>query len=248
MIRSMTALLCLISVASLYAENLVLESGPEKVSVIELFGSEGCSSCPPADAWLNQLKNHPGLWKDFVAMSFHVDYWDYLGWKDPFSSAHSTQHQQEYTHLWNSNTLYTPCMILNGSQWRNWADGGIPPKKSDEAVGILKAVRASESRWEITFKPASKSNETYEVHLSYLGMGIKVEVKAGENRGRTLQHEFVVLNHERVLMQRDENRYSSILETSIDSKNQAGSLAVVVWISERNNPQPLQAAGGLIPS
>src|SRR5205809_201633 len=59
------------------------ESGPARVHVIELFTSQGCSSCPPAEAWLSKLKNEPRLWKDFMPIAFHVDYWDRLGWRDP---------------------------------------------------------------------------------------------------------------------------------------------------------------------
>ena len=64
----------------------VFESGPTRAHLIELFTSEGCSSCPPAESWLSKLKNEPGLWKNFVPLAFHVDYWDHLGWKDPFAS------------------------------------------------------------------------------------------------------------------------------------------------------------------
>jgi len=248
MIKLTAFLLLFFPVAALSAENVSFESGPEKISVIELFGSEGCSSCPPADVWLNGLKDDPGLWKNFVAMSFHVDYWDYLGWKDPFSSVHATQHQQEYANVWNSKTLYTPCMVLNGGEWRSWAAEKRPPLKSDETAGILKIVKTSENKWEVTFEPVLKSNRFYEAHLAFLGMGIEIEVKAGENQGRRLRHEFVVLSHERMLMNLDQNKYAAVFEPRFEYKKQTLSLALVVWISEKNHPQPLQAAGGFLPA
>src|SRR5713226_2490390 len=68
------------------AADRVFESGPQKIHLLELFTSEGCSSCPPAEAWLSKLKSDPRLWKDFVPLAFHVDYWDRLGWRDRFSS------------------------------------------------------------------------------------------------------------------------------------------------------------------
>jgi hypothetical protein len=64
----------------------VFESAPNKVHLLELFTSEGCSSCPPAEEWLTKLKQNPGLWRDFVPVAFHVDYWDHLGWRDRFAA------------------------------------------------------------------------------------------------------------------------------------------------------------------
>src|SRR5690348_4653604 len=78
--------------------------------VVELFTSQGCSSCPPADALLNELAQRP----DVVALGFHVDYWDYLGWKDPLSAPGSTQRQRDYARLLNQPTIYTPEMVIDG--------------------------------------------------------------------------------------------------------------------------------------
>ena len=68
------------------AGDKTFESGPQRTHLLELFTSEGCSSCPPAEAWLSKLKADPRLWKDFVPLAFHVDYWDHLGWRDPFAA------------------------------------------------------------------------------------------------------------------------------------------------------------------
>ena len=78
--------------------------------VVELFTSQGCSSCPPADALLNELAQRP----DVVALGFHVDYWDYLGWKDPLSAPGSTARQHDYARLLNQPTVYTPEMVIDG--------------------------------------------------------------------------------------------------------------------------------------
>ena len=76
------------------ADQVVFASGENAASVIELFTSEGCSSCPPADAWMSQLKNNGELWKGIVPAVFHVDYWDGLGWPDRFAKAEFTQRQR----------------------------------------------------------------------------------------------------------------------------------------------------------
>src|ERR1700733_854948 len=89
------------------------ESGPSQVSLLELYTSEGCSSCPPAEAWLSALSQSPELWKAVVPVAFHVDYWDNLGWKDWFSSREFTQRQRRYAANWGSGSVYTPAFILN---------------------------------------------------------------------------------------------------------------------------------------
>src|SRR5947207_14709116 len=78
------------------AADRAFESGPQRVHLIELFTSQGCSSCPPAEAWLSKLKTEPRLWKDFVPLAFHVDYWDRLGWRDPFASKEWTARRYQY--------------------------------------------------------------------------------------------------------------------------------------------------------
>jgi hypothetical protein len=84
------------------AKDIVLETSSSQVRLLELFSSEGCSSCPPAETWLSNLQNSSELWKSIVPVSFHVTYWDYLGWTDRFARPEYTQRQQEYAALWNS--------------------------------------------------------------------------------------------------------------------------------------------------
>src|SRR5689334_8314649 len=75
-------------------------SGETQVALLELFTSEGCSSCPPAERWLGALRDAPGLWRDFVPIAFHVNYWDRLGWPDRFASREATQRQHAYAAVW----------------------------------------------------------------------------------------------------------------------------------------------------
>src|SRR5436190_8435201 len=72
------------------------ESGPQKAHLLELFTSEGCSSCLPAEPWFSKLKTVPGLWKDFVPLAFHVDYWNHLGWRDPFAAKECAARHAQY--------------------------------------------------------------------------------------------------------------------------------------------------------
>jgi Protein of unknown function (DUF1223) len=92
------------------------QSSQRQVSLLELYTSEGCSSCPPAEAWLSKLKNSQGLWDEFVPVAFHVDYWDNLGWKDRFSDEQYTERQKSYAQLWSASDIYTPEFVLNGKE------------------------------------------------------------------------------------------------------------------------------------
>ena len=97
------------------AAESVFCSAPGGTSLLELYSSEGCSSCPPADSWLSSLRGSPGLWTDFVPVAFQVDYWDYLGWRDVLASPEYTARQKSY------GRLVTPQVLLNGRSL-----GGIP--------------------------------------------------------------------------------------------------------------------------
>src|SRR5882757_8353629 len=135
----------------LCANDVVFESGPKKVQLLELFTSEGCSSCPPAEASLGRLVNDPRLWHEFVPVAFHVDYWDRLGWKDPFASAEWTKRQRLYAANWNAESVYTPAFVLNGREWQN---AGVPAINDGGTPGVLKATVRSDHTVVINFEPA----------------------------------------------------------------------------------------------
>jgi hypothetical protein len=115
------------------------QSGATQAPVIELYTSEGCSSCPPADKWLSSLKTPgagPGSDKGgavtgavngAVVQAFHVGYWDYIGWVDRFASPAHTTRQRQIAALGGQSTIYTPQAVLNGRDWRNW--GRLPASK-----------------------------------------------------------------------------------------------------------------------
>src|SRR6478609_8524746 len=111
-------LLCILLGGPLAAAARHLESGTTQTTLLELYSSEGCSSCPPAEAWMASLRDAPGLWRDFVPVVFHVAYWDRLGWRDRFASEQFTQRQYAYAARWRSDSVYTPEFVANGEQWR----------------------------------------------------------------------------------------------------------------------------------
>ena len=115
-------------------------SGKTRVSVIELYTSESCSSCPPADKWVSALTAKPGLFTSFVPVVFHVDYWNDLGWKDGFSSNLMTRRQQEVANTWARPVVYTPGFVFNGREWRDrdLESSARNPGKSELSLNLFK--------------------------------------------------------------------------------------------------------------
>ncbi|HEY2801599.1 MAG TPA: DUF1223 domain-containing protein [Chthoniobacterales bacterium] len=216
------------------------ESGPSQTALVELYTSEGCSSCPPAEARLSRLKDDTGLWKQFVPVAYHVDYWDRLGWRDRFSSENYTARQSRYAALWRSESVYTPAYVVDGKEWRNWS-ANIP--SPDEQAGRLSATSADGKDWSIDFQPAKGGAEDWEVHAALLGTGISSKIGAGENSGRKLEHDFVVLVQQDAPLQAKSNHAVGSLAIPPPSES-APRKAVAIWVSRRGQLTPVQATGG----
>lgn len=165
--------------------------------VVELFTSQGCSSCPPADAYLGELAKEPGV----IALAFHVDYWDYIGWKDPFAKRWSTERQRTYTAALGNRYLYTPEMVIDG---RRDAPGtersAISQLINAEGAGdkiLLTVTEQSDDRYMVKI-PGSKNRGPATVWLVFFDREHITPVARGENEGRTL-HDFNVVRELRKL-------------------------------------------------
>jgi hypothetical protein len=152
-----------IFVAAVNAQNapLTFQSSGKQTALIELYTSEGCSSCPPAETWLSRLKESPGLWKDFVPLAFHVDYWDYLGWRDPWANKSFSDRQRAYAKQWRSESIYTPGFVLNGKEWRDWSALKDGPKSAGVNAGVLTVTSSDTNHWQVSFAPANASSADY---------------------------------------------------------------------------------------
>jgi hypothetical protein len=239
LVFSVTFLSSILQIAA--ADPIVFESGPKKVQLLELFTSEGCSSCPPAEASVSRLVNDSRLWREFVPVAFHVDYWDRLGWKDPFASVEWTKRQQTYAENWKAETVYTPAFVLNGREWRS----ANVPSANDDAPGLLKIGLRGDDVVAVTFEPANGTSGEFEVYLARLGFGINVNVRAGENNGRSLRHDFVVLSltHEKMGSGTQEVR----LAPASESVSRPERTALAAWITKPVDIKPIQATGGWLP-
>lgn len=245
---SLCLTLLVVVTANAQTNSIQFQSPRERTALLELYTSEGCSSCPPAEAWLSRLQDSPRLWRDFAPVAFHVDYWNYLGWKDAWSDAAFSERQREYAQFWNSANIYTPELFLNGKEWHNWFTGKNGPASSGEQAGILTVTSTGTNRWQVSFVPEQAKDAHYEIHAALLAGGIISDVKAGENKGRRLEHDFVVINLAQIGMTTSNGvaKGKFILEP-LQSKS-GNTLAMTVWVTLAGQLEPLQATGGwLVP-
>ncbi len=241
MMRIAFVLLGVSAVLTARGGEVVFESKPQRAHFIELFTSEGCSSCPPAEEWMNGLKNHPRLWQDIVPVAFHVDYWDHLGWRDPFASKKWTERQADYSVRWKKESVYTPAFVLDGNEWQN---GPLPPP-STETPGVLKIV-VNGDKVNATFKPyGAPAAGRYEIHLARLGFSMATDVTAGENSGKRLMHDFVVLGLTNETMKSGAKELQLPAPAEPAAPNSRSALAA--WVTKTGSMEPVQAVGGWLP-
>jgi hypothetical protein len=183
-------LACVLAAPAVHAATCTASSGASRTSLLELYTSEGCSSCPPADRWLSQLPPDSGV----VPLAFHVDYWDKLGWRDPFAQAAFSQRQR----VRNSGLgwVYTPQVMLDGDDLRNWNRGRVPQLKSVPAQVSL-TLNLDQAPEHIDVQVTSRFTEPADsqngrLYLALTENRLTSKVTAGENAQRTLHHDHVV--------------------------------------------------------
>jgi hypothetical protein len=216
------------------------QSSGMQTSLIELFTSEGCSSCPPAEKWLSAIKTNPDLWKKIVPVAFHVDYWDHLGWRDRFAKPEFTSRQQHYAATWGGDSVYTPGFVVNGKEWRSWFGRNSMPTTSAK-VGVLRVSVNNDGKLTAAFVPATTQPRALTLNVALLGNDLESDVKRGENSGRKLRHDFVVLDLFQTDMVNEANRWTGSVALPMRSGNDKPS-ALAAWITD--NGLPIQATGG----
>ncbi len=153
--------------------------------VVELFTSQGCSSCPPADAFLGELAQR----EDVIALAFHIDYWDYIGWKDPFASPDFTNRQRGYAGALGLRTIYTPQMVIDGRVDAVGSDRGRVEHLIQRAAALPKLPIALEASGHDAFRitlPEARLESPATVWLAIYDREEHTSVRRGENAGRTL--------------------------------------------------------------
>lgn len=163
------------------------ESQPMLTPVIELYTSEGCSSCPPADRWLSTLKQDAAS-GSLVVQAFHVGYWDNLGWVDRFADPAHTQRQRQIAASNHLSFIYTPQLVRNGRDWRDPGRTAGPPEPARARITIQ---RSPSGAFEAGVAPHDRAAR-WSAYWTVTEHGHASKVKAGENAGESLQHDFVV--------------------------------------------------------
>jgi aquaporin Z len=227
---------------------LSFQSAESQTSLLELYTSEGCSSCPAAEKWLSGLKVAPGLWKEFVPASFHVDYWDYLGWRDVWASKSFSDRQRAFAQLWRNDSVYTPGFVLNGQEWRTWSRQKNGPPVSSAKVGVLLVSTTDRAHWQVSFTPVGQRARDYDVHGASLANELISDVKAGENQGRRLKHDFVVTALMTGALRRQGDKLEGEFEFKTAKPQETKRLALAFWVTSRGSLEPLQAVGGWLPN
>lgn len=188
--------------AAALAPASVLADAAKRPVVVELFTSQGCYSCPPADKFLGVLAGRSGV----IALSFHVDYWNYLGWRDPYSSPEATQRQQVYASAMRRRTVYTPQMVVDGTlqaigSYTGVVDGQIRLRReaADDRVAVSIAGGGSDGALSATVKGDGGRTGDCQVWLVYFDRQHTTEIPRGENAGKTLTYYNVVREFRQVV-------------------------------------------------
>ncbi|MES1242578.1 MAG: DUF1223 domain-containing protein [Acidobacteriota bacterium] len=177
---------------------------PKGPVVVELFTSQGCSSCPPADRLLSKLGQDPRV----IPLAFHVDYWNYIGWTDPFSSKAWSQRQQGYARAFHSNRIYTPQLVVSGRSQVVGSDEAGIRRSISQALAAEPAGRVTVSttaspdgRLKITVgaKLVRAAGGPLDLWVAVYETGLSTRVGAGENASHTLANDFVVRRLEKAL-------------------------------------------------
>lgn len=219
-------------------------SGPARVALLELYTSEGCSSCPPADRWLSQL-NAQGFNADrVIPLSLHVDYWDYIGWRDPFANPAFSARQREMARLGRSSTVYTPQVMINGRDFRSWYSSGNFARE-------IESMKQAPARANIQLKLSKTSTDRVEALVSVTGRKDNLvlylalyendlwsSVSAGENSGVKLHHDYVVREWRGPLRISDAVMSQTLL---LKSSWQSVKTGVVAFLQDASNGEVVQA-------
>jgi hypothetical protein len=228
--------------------------GAPRVVIVELFTSEGCSSCPPADALLKELSEQQKVQGiQIVALEEHVDYWNHLGWKDPYSAAVLSQRQSDYAQVFGTDGVYTPQMVVDGQTEfvgsRSLAAREAIEKAANQPKAeIVLAAGANSTPEKPAFEVQVRSlngvasrGET-ELWMAVTERGLQTDVKAGENSGETLKHAAVVRTLRKLETLRDLAGCQRQIQAELEPGWKMENLAIVVFLAEKKSHKIIGAA------
>lgn len=220
-------------------------SGATTHAAITLFTSEGCDSCPPADFWLSHWRS--AARKDVVPMAFHVDYWDRLGWRDPYGSAAFSRRQRELATAAGQRMVYTPQVLLQGRDFRDWRDEAAVQRRLSEILqspaqaDIRLHIDPVEARqWRVNARFQQRSGGRAVAYVALLQHRLTSNVGSGENRGKQLTHDYVVRQWWGPLELPD-NRLSWSQTVEVADQALRGGMSLGAWVENPATGEVLQA-------
>lgn len=221
------------------------QSGMTIVPLLELYTSEGCSSCPPADKWLSEL---PYNTSKLTPLAFHVDYWNYIGWKDRFSKEEYTARQQKTATFNHSDFIYTPQFVLNGRDFKHWDNAHLDNKikaqlklapRANLSLHITGQANNDFTLSANALISSADGNQNSEMFIAVYENKLISKVNAGENNGRELRHDYVVQKLFGPYRMNKNNELSKNITLSAEwIKRDAG---VAVFVQNSQNGEVLQS-------
>lgn len=232
---------CAAALASAHAATPVhceAQSSAQPPTVVELYTSEGCSSCPPADRWLSTLNGQPNV----LPLAFHVNYWDRLGWQDRFATPATTQRQHQVRAVQNGPYVYTPQVVLNGQDHRDWnGESASALSKAGKAPPMPPpSLKLSRDGNQVSAMiGAASGSPALAGYWAVLQDGLVSTVTRGENAGKTLTHDHVVSLYQPVPAWSANTPQK--LQLSLPQGPQFDALRVAFVVTQPNLVQPVQA-------
>ncbi len=230
--RAVAVVLGLCSTVSLASPSLADPRG-----VVELFTSQGCSSCPPADKVLGELAKDPSM----IALSLPIDYWDYLGWKDTLADARFTARQKAYSLMRGDRDVYTPQAVVNGAVHVLGSDmGGIEKavSQTDQTSGVMSVpvtMTKAGSHLNVSVAASRNGGDSAEIWVCAVSKSVPITIGRGENRGREVIYYNVVRN---MLKVGDWNGKPGTWTVPLENISRDGVDAAVVFIQDGNRDKP----------
>lgn len=238
---SIAILVMLLSANRAFAAACSVESGPTRTALLELYTSEGCSSCPPADRWLGHIAASGMSTRKVVPLALHVDYWDYIGWQDKFAKPLFAERQRAQAGL---GFVYTPQVMLDGKDFHDWRDAArfetslAEINRTPAQALIMLGIDRGQDSLEVNARIQTAAQA--DLYIALYENGLASQIRAGENNGALLHHDYVVREW---LGPYPVNQKSQAVQQRIMIRNdwKSENLGVAAFVQRRGNQEILQA-------
>lgn len=244
------AIAAMVSLQCLAGEPCEAHSAAGRVALLELYTSEGCNSCPPADSWISALPARGFTSDRVIPLAFHVDYWDQLGWPDRMAKAQFSSRQRTQAQRNRASVVYTPQLLLNGADFRSWFSDGRFGDRVNEmnrmpaAADLLLRQKQSASSLAVELdvrldQPASGS--LAQTYVAITENSLQSAIKAGENQGKLLRHDFVVRELIGPLQANTAGQLHWKSTVALRADWKRPDLSLVAFVQDQRNGEILQA-------